>query len=73
MKRGENMENKAYNKFKAYLIENEIKQEEVADFLGVTRTTFNTKLNRNGQDFSLGEVRRLCNKYKLDANDFFLI
>lgn len=65
------MENKAYNKFKAYLIENEIKQEEVADFLGVTRTTFNTKLNRNGQDFSLDEVRRLCNKYKLDANDFF--
>lgn len=67
------MNNKAYNKFKGYLVENDIRQEEVADFLGITRTTFNTKLNRNGLDFSLSEVRKLCAKYNLDANDFFLI
>ena len=67
------MSKKTYRKFKGYLVENEIKQEEAAEFLGITRTTFNTKLNRKGLDFSLDEVRKLCTEYNLDANEFFLI
>lgn len=67
------MNKKPYNKLKGYLIENDIKQEEVANLLGITRTTFNTKLNRNGLDFSLSEVRKLCVEFNLDANEFFLI
>jgi len=67
------MRKKPYNKLKGYLIENDIKQEEVANLLGITRTTFNTKLNRNGLDFSLDEVRKLCMEFELDANEFFLV
>lgn len=67
------MKKKPYNKLKGYLIENDIKQEEVANLLGITRTTFNTKLNRNGLDFSLDEVRKLCMEFELDANEFFLV
>lgn len=67
------MKRKPYNKFKGFMVENDIKQEEVADLIGVTRSTFNTKLNRNGLDFSLKEVRKICLKYNLDANNFFLM
>ena len=67
------LKRKAYNKFKGFMVENNIKQEEVANLIGVTRSTFNTKLNRNGLDFSLEEVRIICRKYNLDANKFFLM
>lgn len=41
-----------YPRVKAYLVENNIKQKEVADFLGITVTSFNNKLNGRG-DFAM--------------------
>ena len=66
-------EPRGYAKLKAFFVEYGINQQEVADALGLTRSTFNSKLNRNHADFTLAEVRFLCRTYKLDANEFFLI
>lgn len=64
----------AYNKLKAYFVENGIKLKEVAELLGVSRVTLSYKLNRyRNADFSLKEVRTLCSRYNLSANEFFLI
>lgn len=67
------MNKKPYAKFKGYLAENEIKNKEVAQLLGVTETTFSKKINRKGQDFTADQIRTLCNNYQLDANKFFLL
>ena len=62
----------AYNKLKAYFVENGIKQKEVAELLGVSRVTLSYKLNRyRNSDFMLKEVRTLCSRYNLPADEFF--
>ena len=58
-------------KFKAWLTENKIKQKEVADLLGISRELLNAKLNGR-QEFTLSQVRRLCEYYKISADDFFV-
>ena len=64
----------AYNKLKAYFVENGIKQKEVAELLGISRVTLSYKLNRyRNSDFTLEEVRTLCSWYNLPAGEFFLI
>lgn len=63
--------NGGYQKLKAWFVEMGIGQAEVAKLLGVDRSTFNSKLNRNNADFNLEEVRLLCKNYKLDANKYF--
>ena len=72
-RKGVYMNKRPYNKLKGYLAENEIKNKDVAKLLGVTETSFSKKINRNGQDFTADQIRTLCNKYKLDANKFFLL
>ena len=69
------MENKStgYLKLKAYFVEHGIKQTDVAKLLNLSRSAFNTKLNQNGADFSLNEVRLLCKTYKISPSEFFLI
>ena len=63
-----------YNKLKAYFVENGIKLKEVAELLGISRVTLSYKLNRyRNADFSLKEVRMLCRRYNLSADEFFLI
>ncbi len=54
-------------------MENQIKYQDVAKLLGITSTSFNKKINRNGQDFNAEEIRTICRKYQLDANVFFLV
>lgn len=64
----------AYNKLKAYFVENGIKLKEVAELLGITSVTLSYKLNRyRNSDFKLKEVRILCSRYNLPAGEFFLI
>ena len=58
-------------KFKAWLIEHKIRQEEVARVLGISRELVNAKLNGR-QEFTLTQVRRLCEYYKISADDFFV-
>lgn len=58
-----------YPKVKAYLVENNIKQKEVADFLGITVTSFNNKLNGRG-DFAMRQVRCMCKHFGIDVSFF---
>lgn len=62
---------KPYNKFKAYLVEKGIRQKEVADIMQISLYRFNSKINRNNADFTPDEIRLLCQKYDLDANEYF--
>jgi len=63
---------KGYGKLKGYLVERGIKQSELAKLLGIDRATLNKKLNQNKADFTICEVKKICNTYKLDSNLFFL-
>ena len=68
------MENKqnGYLKLKAYFVENGIKQSDVANLLNLSRSAFNSKLNRNKADFTLNQVRLICKTYGVSASEFFL-
>ncbi len=61
-----------YTKFKALLNERGVKQHEVAVILGKSRFAVNQNLNGTGGDFSLTEVRILCNEFKISADQFFI-
>lgn len=67
------MKKTPYLKLKGFLVENQIKSQDVAKLLGLTDTSFSKKINRNGQDFNAAEIRKMCEEYKLDANVFFLV
>ena len=65
MKRG-------HKKVKSFLVENNIKQKEVAEVLGMSVPTFNKKLNGSmGADFHIGEARVMCLKYGIKPELFF--
>ncbi|WP_437829023.1 helix-turn-helix domain-containing protein [Niallia taxi] len=61
-----------YVKLKAFLVENAIKQREIADLLGKSTSAFNQNLNGTGGDFSLDEVRLLCKWLNITADEYFL-
>lgn len=61
----------AYLKFKAWLVENEIKQKEVADLLEISVENLNKKVNGK-QKFTLAQVKRICQKYGISA-DLFIV
>lgn len=66
------MDKVKYVELKKFMLERNIKQQEMSDILGIDRTTFNSKLNAKDSEFTLREMRILCKKYELDANKFFL-
>lgn len=55
--------------FKGWLVTNGIKQQEIANLLGLSLTIVNAKLNGKSE-FTVSQVRILCRHYKLDANIF---
>lgn len=57
-------------KFKGWCAENGVKQAEIADFLGITVQTVNRKMNGRAE-FTLAQVKALCQKYNLVADIFF--
>lgn len=61
-----------YTKFKAFLDEQGINQKEVAELLGKSASAVNQNLNGTGGDFSLSEVRLICKKYSISADEYFL-
>lgn len=68
----------SYLKFRTFLLENQIKSKDVAQLLGIDEAAFSKKINRkvyNGirADFSLNEVRKICNAYSLSADEYFFI
>ena len=58
-------------KFKAWLVENNIKQAEIASVLGISRELTNAKINGR-EEFTLAQVKTLCERYKISADIFFV-
>ena len=61
-----------YMKLKLFLVENKILYKEVAELIGVSKSSFSRKINAKGEDFSLKQVKVICETYNLDANVYFL-
>jgi len=58
-----------YNKFKNFLVERGIKQEEVAELLGMSRSQLNMILNgQRGNDFKVDQVIQLAEHYQISTD-----
>ncbi|AGZ24988.1 helix-turn-helix domain-containing protein [Staphylococcus pasteuri] len=64
---------KGYNKLKGFLVEEGKSNNDLAELLHLHRTTVNHKLNRkNGADFTMSEVRKICLYLNISADIYFL-
>jgi len=61
-----------YTKFKALLDEKGVNQAEIANLLGKSTSAFNQNLNGTGGDFSIPELRIICRKFGISADEYFL-
>lgn len=61
-----------YYKLKAFLVQNNITQKELAELLGKSLSALNQNINGTGGDFSIKEIRLICNTYHISADLFFL-
>lgn len=55
--------------FKAWLVQNNITQLEIARLLKISLTSVNSKINGRG-DFTLRQIRTICQKYNISADIF---
>ena len=60
-----------YVKLRQFMIEKKIKSKDMANILGISKSSFSKKINQNGSDFNLNEIRIMCRKYNLDGNVYF--
>lgn len=58
-------------KFKGFMAENGIKQTEIAEVLEIDVANVNLKVNGK-QDFTLAQIRTLCEKYHISADEYFI-
>ena len=70
--------NKVVNidKLKGKMREKNITQAELADSIGIARSTINRKINNGGDDFSIEEVRLIAEALEIsntEAVDIFLL
>lgn len=65
------MEKVPYGKLKGFMDEHGIKNKDMAELLGITEVSFSAKINQKNQDFTVEQIRTICNTYKLNANKFF--
>lgn len=65
------MEKVKLSKFKSYLDENDITYADVANLLGVTRSTVSEKMNGNAE-FKLDELRKIAIQYQISVQDYFI-
>lgn len=56
-------------KFKAWMAENRITQKELIELLGLSQNSINKKVNGK-EDFSLSQIRTICEKYGISADIF---
>lgn len=61
-----------YTKLKAYLNEIGMRQEDLAKILNKSKSALNQNLNGTGSDFSLKEVRIICETLGISADEFFV-
>lgn len=55
--------------FKGWMAENNIKQYEIAELLGISLQSVNLKVNGK-QDFTLDQVSKICQHYHISADIF---
>jgi DNA-binding Xre family transcriptional regulator len=60
-----------YSKFKGYLAENNIQQKEVAKTINISEATISKRLNGKGGDFTIQDLKKICNKFNIKAEIFF--
>lgn len=59
-----------YPRLKAFLVENNIRQDEIADILKMSRTKLNTVLNgKRNADFQMSEIILLAQHFKWNKDD----
>lgn len=61
-----------YVKFKQFLIEHNVKKQDVAKLLGINACVLSNKLNTENSDFTLSQVRKLCNYYHISCDLYFM-
>lgn len=61
-----------YTKFKVFLLENNIKQSEIAKLLNKSNSALNQNLNGTGGDFSAEELRTLHKVYGVSIDNYFI-
>ena len=50
------------------------RQEDLAKYIGISLQQFNKKINqKDGADFTRGEIQKIIEKYNLSAEDIHLI
>ena len=63
--------NKVFDKFKMFLVANNIKQRELAEKLGRSEDFINKALNGRGAEFSLEELRCIRYTYEIKIDEYF--
>lgn len=58
-------------KFKGFMAEHGIKQNEIAELLEIDVANVNQKVNGK-QDFTLPQIRKICEKYGISADEYFI-
>lgn len=58
-------------KFKGWLVENSIKQSEIAELLEIDQVNVNAKIN-NKQPWTLQQVKTICQHYGISADIYFI-
>lgn len=61
-----------YAKFKAWMTENGITQIYLGELLDKKTTTINQNLNGTGGDFSMDDIRKICQHYRLSSDNYFV-
>ena len=54
------------------MAENGIKQVDIGKVLDKSKTTVNQNLNGTGGDFSMEDVRKICRKYEISSDAYFI-
>ena len=62
----------AYTKFRAWMQENNVKQKHIAEILGLSIASVSAKLSGVSGDFSMADVRKICEYYKISADTYFV-
>ena len=62
----------AYTKFKCWMTENGVTNEDIGKIIGKSRFGVSQRINGTGPDFSAEEVRKICLRYGISADAFFV-
>ena len=57
--------------FKAWMVQNKIPQQEIANLLEISLQMTNAKINGR-EEFTLSQVKKICKEYQISADDYFI-